>query len=74
MWELLGSNQRPSRLVSRDAFNEESHMMGYIEKYRNRFGCYPRELLADQIYCTKENRRLLKEKGIRLLTKPPGRL
>lgn len=40
--------------LSWDAFNEGTHMMDYIEKYRERFGCYPREVLADQIYCTRE--------------------
>jgi len=47
--------------------------MDYVEKYRVRFGCYPREVLADQIYCTRANRAALKEKGIRLLAKPLGR-
>ncbi len=59
--------------LSWDAFNEGSHMMDYIEKYRKRFGCYPREVLADQIYCTRANRAALKEKGIILLAKPLGR-
>ena len=59
--------------LSWDAFNEGSHMMDYIEKYRKRFGCYPKELLADQIYCTRANRAALKEKGIKLLAKPLGR-
>jgi len=59
--------------LSWDAFNEGSHMMDYVEKYRNRFGCYPRELLADQIYCTRANRAGLKEKGIKLKAKPLGR-
>lgn len=59
--------------LSWDAFNEGSHMMDYVEKYRKRFGCYPRELLADQIYCTRANRAALKEKGIKLLAKPLGR-
>lgn len=59
--------------LSWDAFNEGSHMMDYVEKYRNRFGCYPRELLADQIYCTRVNRAALKEKGIKLKAKPLGR-
>jgi len=59
--------------ISWDAFNEGSHMMEYVEKYKERFGCYPRELLADQIYCTRANRSALKEKGIRLLAKPLGR-
>ncbi len=56
-----------------DAFNEGNHMMDYVEKYRKRFGCYPKELLADQIYCTRANRAALKEKGIKLLAKPLGR-
>lgn len=59
--------------LSWDAFNEGSHMMDYVEKYYKRFGCYPRELLADQIYCTRANRAALKEKGIKLLAKPLGR-
>jgi IS5 family transposase len=59
--------------LSWDAFNEGSHLCQYIEKFRERFGCYPRELLADKIYCTRENRRMLKEKRIRLIAKPLGR-
>lgn len=59
--------------LSWNAFNEGSHMMNYVEQYRKRFGCYPRELLADQIYCTRINRAALKEKGIKLLAKPLGR-
>jgi len=59
--------------LSWEAFNEGSHMMEYVEQYRRRFGCYPREVLADQIYCTRANRAALKEKGIRLLAKPLGR-
>lgn len=59
--------------LSWDAFNEGSHMMNYVEQYHKRFGCYPRELLADQIYCTRENRAALKKYGIKLLAKPLGR-
>jgi len=59
--------------VGWDAYNEGSHMREYIERYRRRFGHYPAEVLADGIYCTRENRRMLKEKGIRLLAKPLGR-
>lgn len=59
--------------LSWDAFNEGSHMEHYVEKYRKRFGCYPREVLADQIYCSRPNRVMLKEKGIKLLAKPLGR-
>jgi len=59
--------------LSWDAFNEGSHMMDYVKRYRKRFGFYPREVLADQIYCTRANRAALKEKGIKLLAKPLGR-
>ena len=55
------------------AFNEGSRMETYVEMYRKRFGFYPREVLADQIYCTRANRSMLKEKGIRLKAKPLGR-
>jgi hypothetical protein len=59
--------------LSWDAFNEGSHMMAYVEEYRRRFGYYPKEVLADQIYCNRKNRKDLKEKGIRLIAKPLGR-
>jgi hypothetical protein len=59
--------------LSWEAFNEGNHMMDYIERYRKRFGFYPKEVLADQIYCTRSNRAALKEKRIKLLAKPLGR-
>ncbi len=55
--------------LSWDAFNEGSRIEDYIEKYRERFGWYPKEVLADQIYCSRANRKLLKM----LLAKPLGR-
>lgn len=59
--------------LSWDAFNEGSHMIDYVEQYKRRFGYYPAQLLADQIYCTRDNRAKLKEKGIKLMGKPLGR-
>ena len=59
--------------ISWNAFNEGTHMMKYVENYYKRFGFYPREILADKIYCTRNNRRELKEKGIKLIAKPLGR-
>jgi len=59
--------------LSWEAFNEGNHMMDYVERYRERFGFYPKEVLADQIYCTRSNRAALKEKRIKLLAKPLGR-
>jgi len=59
--------------VSWDAFNEGKHLKDYVEKYRERFGFYPAKVLADKLYCSRENRKWLKEKGIKLAAKPLGR-
>ena len=59
--------------LSWEAFNEGSRLQSSIEQFRRRFGCYPREVLADKIYCTRENRAWLKLKGIQLRAKPLGR-
>ncbi len=59
--------------INWEAFNKGSHMMDYIEKYKVRFGYYQKEVLADQIYCTRANRKALKLIGIKLLTKPLGK-
>ena len=56
-----------------EAYNEGTLLLDSVEKYKQRHGVYPREVLADQIYCNRENRRQLKELGIRLLAKPLGR-
>lgn len=56
-----------------EAFNEGQCLMESVERYKRRFGYYPKEVLADQIYCNRENRRWMKEKGIRLMAKPLGR-
>lgn len=59
--------------ISWDAFNESKYMMDYIEQYKRRFGYYPEKVLADKVYCTRENRMKLKELEIRLVAKPLGR-
>jgi hypothetical protein len=56
-----------------EAFNEGKRLMASVGKYRKRFGYYPAEVLADKIYCTRENRRELNELGIKLRAKPLGR-
>jgi hypothetical protein len=56
-----------------DAFHEGARLMASVEKYKDRFGCYPAEVLADKIYCTRENRMLLKGLCIKLRAKPLGR-
>lgn len=59
--------------LSWEAFNEGGYLIDSIEKYKSRFGFYPSEVLADQIYCTRENRRQLKLLDIKLIAKPLGR-
>lgn len=59
--------------LSWDAFNEGKYLKTSVENYKNRFGYYPKEVLADQIYCTQENRKWLKGLSIKLLAKPLGR-
>jgi len=59
--------------LSWEAFNEGQCLLESVESYKRRFGYYPKEVLADQIYCNRENRRCMKEKGIRLVAKPLGR-
>ena len=59
--------------LSWDAFNEGTRLMSTIEQYKQRFGYYPKQVLADKIYCNRENRRQLKELHIELRAKPLGR-
>jgi len=59
--------------LSWDAFNEGTRLEKSVEKYKARFGFYPMEVLADKIYCTRENRKWLKDKNIKLRAKPLGR-
>lgn len=56
-----------------EAFNEGSKLKLSVENYKRRIGFYPQKVLADKIYCTRENRKFLKEKGIELRAKPLGR-
>lgn len=59
--------------LSWDNFNEGKWLMDSVEKYKKRFGYYPEEVLADQIYCNRENRQKLKLLNIKLHAKPLGR-
>jgi hypothetical protein len=56
-----------------DAYNEGTRLQTCVEKYKIRFGYYPKEVLVDKIYCTRINRAYLKELGITLKAKPLGR-
>ncbi len=59
--------------LSWNAFNEGKNLIKYVEYYYKKFGFYPREILVDQIYCTRENRKALKLLNINLIAKPLGR-
>jgi len=56
-----------------EAFNEGVLLKEQVENFRMVYGCYPKYLLADKIYLNRENRKYLKEKGIRITGKPLGR-
>jgi hypothetical protein len=55
-----------------DAFNEGTDLQEQAESYKRRNGYYPAVVLADQICGSRENRKYLKEKGIRFGGKPMG--
>mgnify|MGYP002635692576 CR=1 FL=1 len=59
--------------LSWDAYHEGHDLPAQVEAYRQRHGYYPEILLADPIYGTRDNRKFLKEKGIRFAGKPLGR-
>lgn len=59
--------------LSWEAFNEGTRLQMTVETFKRRFGCYPKDVLADKIYCNRQNRAWLKLKGITLRAKPLGR-
>ncbi len=59
--------------LSWDAFNEGADLKNQVEDYRKTYGCYPKSVLGDKLYMSRENRKYLKEKGIQVFGKPLGR-
>ena len=59
--------------LSWEAFNEGPRLLKTVEQYKARLGYYPKEILVDKIYWTRENRNKLKGLGITLAAKPLGR-
>ena len=59
--------------ISWDAYNENQDLIDQVERYRERFGFYPSEVIVDDIYGTRENRQYAKSREIRLSCKPLGR-
>lgn len=46
--------------LSWENFNEGCELKVSVENYKKKFGYYPERVLADQIYCTRENWKWLK--------------
>ncbi len=59
--------------ISFENFNEGITLMESAERYKQRFGFYPKAILADQIYRNRENLDYCKAHHIRLSGKPLGR-
>ena len=59
--------------LSWEAFNEAGDLIEQVERYRERWGCYPVSVHADQLYRTRANRAWCKARGIRLSGPPLGR-
>lgn len=52
--------------LSWDNFNEGIRLTEAVERYKERFGCYPKVILADKLYRNRENLDYCKIHGIRL--------
>lgn len=59
--------------ISFEAYNESTCLIEAVERFKERTGYYPKRVLADQIYQTRENRSYCKEHGIRLSGPKLGR-
>jgi hypothetical protein len=56
-----------------DNFHDGAILDQALEKYKEIYGCYPQRVLGDRLYGNRENRRLLKEKGIQFVGRSLGR-
>ena len=56
-----------------DAYNESGDLVKQVEAYKEIHGHYPELVQVDKIYATRENRRWLKERGIRITASALGR-
>ena len=56
-----------------NAYHESGDLIPQVEAYKELHGHYPELVQIDTIYATRENRRYLKERGIRITAAPLGR-
>lgn len=59
--------------ISFDPYNECTVLKDAVERYRARTGQYPRRVLVDKIYRTRDNRAFCEARGIMMSGKKPGR-
>ncbi len=59
--------------MSFNSFNEGVALKEAVERYRERFGCYPKAVLADILFRNRENLSWLKERAIRISGPKLGR-
>ena len=59
--------------INWNAYNESGGLREQVENYRTLHVFYPELVQVDKIYATRENRRWLKERGIRMTAAPLGR-
>lgn len=59
--------------LSWDAYNESTDLVIQVERYKDRFGFYPEEVIGDNIYGTRKNRNYLKGLKIEFSGKSLGR-
>ncbi len=56
-----------------DAYHEGKDLIHQVEAYKKLHGYYPELVLVDKAYATRENRKWLKEREIRITAPPLGR-
>lgn len=56
-----------------NAYNESGNLQEIVERFKEREGYYPKRILADKIYRTRENLRYCKEHNIRMSGPALGR-
>lgn len=59
--------------LSWNVYNESSDLICQVENYKILHGYYPELVQVDKIYATRENRKWLKERAIRITAPPLGR-
>ena len=56
-----------------EPYNECTILQDVVNRYKERTGHYPKRVLVDLVYKTKENRTFCEERGIEMQKRKPGR-